>query len=74
MEDDMTFYVCTDGYIQQLGGEKNISYGKKRRGQLMINISKDNFDDQKLKIMQVFHEYQGTNDIQDDITFVGFKL
>ena len=70
----MTFYLCTDGYIQQLGGEKNISYGKKRRGQLMINISKDNFDDQKLKIMQVFHEYQGTNEIQDDITFVGFKL
>jgi hypothetical protein len=53
---------------------KKYQFWQKETGQLLINISKDNFDDQKLKIMQAFHEYQGTNDVQDDITFVGFKL
>lgn len=73
IEEKTCFYMCTDGFIQQLGGKKNISYGKKRLSQLLIDINKNSFEEQKDKIMIAYHEYRGTNDIQDDVTFVGFK-
>jgi len=70
----MCFYLCTDGYIQQLGGERNISFGKKQLSHLLLEINNYNFNDQKYRIMQAYHEYRGMNEIQDDVTFVGFKL
>ena len=72
IEAGMSFYLSTDGFIDQLGGEKGFSFGKKRFLALLQENQHLSFEEQSKKIMQAFNEYKGDNDRLDDVTVVGF--
>ncbi|MBU3914680.1 SpoIIE family protein phosphatase [bacterium] len=74
IEDDMVFYLYSDGITGQLGGEKRLSFGTKKLENLLRNSYKGSFDQQKLTIIESLEEYKGNNEIQDDITIVGFRV
>jgi serine phosphatase RsbU (regulator of sigma subunit) len=70
----MCFYVATDGYLDQNGGEKGFPFGKKR----FCNIIEQNFmeslADQQEKFLDELKMYQKDEIRNDDITLIGFKI
>ncbi len=74
VKDGMNFYITTDGYIDQNGGEKDFPFGKKR----FTNILKENhnisFKEQKKILISKLKEYQQDADRNDDVTIVGIKI
>ncbi len=74
IENGMRFYMFSDGYTDQLGGQKCVMFGKKRLLQLLSDIGKQPFDLQKKELLRAFDDYRGENEVQDDVTFIGFGM
>ncbi|MDM8515435.1 response regulator [Desulfobacterales bacterium HSG16] len=72
IEKGMSFYVATDGFPDQLGGKKNISFGKRRLQKLLIENTKLPFDKQPDILIEAFNAYKKDNERQDDLTVIGF--
>jgi serine phosphatase RsbU (regulator of sigma subunit) len=74
VKEGMQFYLSTDGYIDQNGGEKSFSFGRKR----FLNIIKENHTKsmslQKEIFINELSKYQGVEDRNDDITLIGLTL
>lgn len=67
-------YLTTDGIIDQIGGAKNIAFGKKRfSAQLLENCYKP-MPEQKELCMKAFYEYQGRQRRRDDVSLMGFRI
>ncbi|MBU3914466.1 serine/threonine-protein phosphatase, partial [bacterium] len=73
IQKEMTFYLYSDGIIDQLGGEKRIPFGRKRLHDLLRKIHNEPFDKQQSMVYQAFEEYKGDEETQDDITVLGFS-
>jgi len=74
ISDDITFYLATDGFSEQLGGDKNLRFGSKRFQDLLLAISQYEFDKQSTLLIDAFDSYIGNNERQDDVTVIGFKI
>ncbi|NPA11132.1 MAG: SpoIIE family protein phosphatase, partial [Epsilonproteobacteria bacterium] len=74
VKDGMRFYMTTDGYLDQNGGEKGYPFGKKR----FIKIIEQNYqkpmERQKEIFIEEFLKYKGDEEQNDDITIVGFEI
>ena len=70
----MSFYMSTDGFLDQLGGEKNRLFGRKRFIETLEKAYPMKFDDQQKLLETVFKEHKGDHDRQDDVTVIGFNL
>ncbi|MCP4105983.1 MAG: SpoIIE family protein phosphatase [Desulfobacteraceae bacterium] len=72
LNEGMNFYITTDGLLDQIGGKKSIAFGKRR----FINLLKEHtgkpFEEQRQVLLQAFNEYKGDNEVQDDVTVLGF--
>jgi len=69
---DMSFYLFTDGFIDQLGGEKGFSFGKKRFENLLKEYYREPFKKQGEILASEFNKYKGSKDRLDDVTVAGF--
>jgi len=67
------FYVTSDGYIDQNGGEKGFPMGKKRMTKLLEMHHEKSMKEQETILMESLLSYQGEEDRNDDITVVGFR-
>ncbi len=74
VKDGMKFYLTTDGYLDQNGGDKDFPFGKKRFGQLLEENHDKKFNEQENILLQELKEYQGNTDRNDDVTVIGFKI
>lgn len=70
----MKFYLTTDGYLDQNGGNKSFPLGKRRFGEILLKNKTKNFKEQKENLLIELKKYQGDNDRNDDITLVGFEI
>jgi serine phosphatase RsbU (regulator of sigma subunit) len=70
----MCVYMTTDGIIDQIGGSKNIAYGKKRFSNLLLENCKKPMSEQKTHLTQAFYNYQGKQRRRDDVSFLGFRI
>ncbi len=67
-----TFYMTTDGLIDQIGGARRRSFGKKRfLGSLADHANKP-LPEQAENLMHIFGDYQGNEVRRDDVTVLGF--
>ena len=70
----MEFYLTTDGYLDQNGGQNSFPFGKKR----FQKIIKEHYQEQMAEQQEIFLNtlagYQGDEETNDDITLVGFKI
>jgi len=73
LKEDIQFYLYSDGIIDQMGGEKQFSFGQRKFSDLLQANSHLNFQEQKDAIYRAFVSYTGKNEVQDDITVIGFK-
>jgi len=72
LKDNMSFYLTTDGFTDQLGGEKRFPFGNRRFKELLLENCHENFDIQQEKLLMAFNEYKGNHRRRDDLTVVGF--
>lgn len=70
---EASYYMSSDGIIDQIGGPKRISFGKKRLKQLILDYSRMSMNVQATHIIRAFEEYQHTEERRDDVTLIGFK-
>jgi PAS domain S-box-containing protein len=74
MEDGQTFYLTTDGMIDQVGGEKRRGFGKKRFRKLILSVQDMSLTEQKFEIFEALHEHQGNELRRDDVSIFGFRV
>lgn len=68
------FYITTDGYIDQNGGEGGYPYGKKKFQQTIEEEYLSPFTQQKSVLLEKLKLFQGEHERDDDITMCGFLL
>jgi len=68
------FYLTTDGFLDQMGGEKGYPYGKKRFKQLIRAHHQKEFSVQKELYLEAIKQYRGEGEATDDMTLVGVKI
>jgi len=72
--DGFRFYLTSDGLIDQLGGEKRRSFGKKRFKQLIAGLNDVPLSQHGEKIYEALLSYQGDEKRRDDVSVIGFKI
>ena len=72
-EDD-TFYIFTDGYADQFGGENNKKFSTRRFKELLIKNNRESFAMQENNIKLEHNQWKGDHEQIDDILVIGFKL
>jgi serine phosphatase RsbU (regulator of sigma subunit) len=67
-------YITTDGIIDQIGGPKRICYGKKRFKQEILKVRARPMTEQRGRLLDAFHEWQGENSRRDDVSLFAVRL
>jgi len=71
---DKSYYMTSDGLIDQVGGERRRGFSKRRFKDLLIEYSRLPMSDQKIQILKALDKYQGTEVRRDDVSVIGFKI
>ena len=74
IEPQKAFYLFTDGMVDQVGGEREICFGKKRLQKILNQNLTRTFKEQKNNLVQEFETYRNQHEVRDDITVVGIGL
>ncbi|MBL6958439.1 MAG: transporter substrate-binding domain-containing protein [Rhodospirillales bacterium] len=74
LAEGQTFYMTSDGLIDQVGGEKRRSFGKRRFREMLLSLSDLPLTEQKDSILETFSRFQGEENRRDDLSFLGFKI
>ncbi len=72
VDDGDTFYLTTDGLLDQAGGDKGLGFGNARWTQLLTHLAPLSSGEQKAEVEKTLATYQGKNPQRDDITVLGF--
>ncbi len=70
-----TFYICSDGYADQIGGQEGRKFLTTHFKELLLNIQSLSMEMQKEKLLEEFLNWKGENYRQiDDVLVIGFRL
>ncbi len=69
-----TYYLVTDGYLDQAGGELGFSLGTSRFVDLLRSHAALPMDEQAHALDQALHDYRGDLPQRDDITLLSFRI
>lgn len=71
--EESTFYLFSDGMIDQFGGEKQKRLGSKNFNELLLNLSKLNFEQQLNNLETFYKDWTGKKQQTDDMVWVAVK-
>ena len=74
LEDDTSYYMVTDGIIDQFDHNDKNKYGKQRLLELLIKTSKQVMASQKQEIISNLNIWKGETPQTDDVSLVGFRV
>ena len=69
-----TFYIFSDGYPDQNGGEKNHRFSSSKFKNLLIDIYKQPMEQQKTILELTLKEWMGAHCQRDDILVIGVRV
>jgi serine phosphatase RsbU (regulator of sigma subunit) len=69
-----TFYISSDGFIDQLGGSNQTRFGSKHFKELLLEIYDKPLFEQKVILQQTLEDWMGENPQRDDILVIGARL
>ena len=72
IKEGMSFYMFSDGFADQLDEKDERRFGNRRFKNLLKEVMHLPFGKQREILLDAFHTYKGTNEMQDDVTVVGF--
>ncbi|MEM0672882.1 SpoIIE family protein phosphatase [Dickeya oryzae] len=67
------FFAATDGLLDQIGGERQIKFGKRRLQNLLQRHGELPMSQLATQLLQHHRAWQGTQARRDDLTFWGFR-
>jgi serine phosphatase RsbU (regulator of sigma subunit)/Tfp pilus assembly protein PilF len=69
-----TFYIFSDGFVDQIGGEDNHRYKSEKFKKLLLNIHDQPMYEQKDILEQTLNDWMGSNPQTDDILVIGARV
>ena len=66
------FYLTTDGLIEQIGGARRLSFGRKRFAEILAQRGGRPMAEQREALTAALAHYQGAEQRRDDVTVLGF--
>ena len=66
------FYMTTDGLIDQVGGERRRSFGRRRAIEVLARHQTVSMSAQRDALVAAFADHQGEERRRDDVTVIGF--
>ena len=69
-----TFYIFSDGFVDQFGGVKGGKFKTKPFKALLSEIALKPMDEQKLILDKEFIGWKGTHEQVDDVTIIGIRI
>lgn len=69
-----TFYMSSDGYVDQFGGPNSKKFMRKRFIKLLIEIHNQSMYEQEMAIKSALQDWKGTNEQIDDILVMGMRI
>ncbi|HRP60796.1 MAG TPA: SpoIIE family protein phosphatase, partial [Vicingus sp.] len=69
-----TFYLFTDGFKDQFGGEKGKKFKSANFKKLLLSIQNLSMDEQKQFIYQTFMDWKGSLEQIDDVCIIGVRV
>lgn len=69
-----TYYLTTDGFLDQAGGELGYGFGDTRFAQLLLQHARLPMQQQASALDQVLEAYRGDYPQRDDITLLSFRI
>ena len=72
IKEGMSFYLFSDGFADQLDEKDERRFGNRRFKNLLKEVMHLPFEKRREILLDAFHTYKGTNEMQDDVTVVGF--
>ncbi|OQX24034.1 MAG: hypothetical protein BWK80_22925 [Desulfobacteraceae bacterium IS3] len=73
MEKGMSFYLFSDGFVDQLD-ENDQRFGTSRLRELLKEYRNEPFEKQRELLTDAFNQHKGESDRQDDMTILGFGI
>ena len=74
LEEGDVFYLFTDGYVDQFGGDKNKKFKAKPFRELLLSAFHKRMEDQKFILDQNFQNWKGDFEQIDDVTVMGVRV
>jgi serine phosphatase RsbU (regulator of sigma subunit) len=69
-----TFYIFTDGYEDQFGGEENKKFSKRQLHRVLFEHHKEPLYEQKWRLEKSINDWSGHHAQIDDILVIGFQV
>lgn len=69
-----TYYLTTDGFLDQAGGELGYGFGDTRFAQLLLAHARLPMEQQARALNEVLETYRGDYPQRDDITLLSFRI
>lgn len=69
-----TFYIFSDGYADQFGGEKGKKFKSKSFKRLLLSVQDQTMEEQRKSIDEAFEEWRGEYEQLDDVCVIGVRL
>ena len=70
----VTYYLATDGFLDQAGGEMGYGFGNTRFARLLLDHARLPMAEQASALDQALRDYQGDYAQRDDITLLSFRF
>lgn len=67
------FYLTTDGYLDQNGGEKNYAFGRKRFMEVLATLPDSDMEMQRAVLEEALQTYMRSQPQRDDIAVLGLR-
>ena len=74
LENELKLYLTTDGFLDQIGGKKELPFGKERFKKLILKYNNLEFKIQKEIFLEELKKYQNDQPRIDDIAVIGIKI
>lgn len=74
LEKGDSFYIFTDGYADQFGGDKGKKMKTANFKKLLVSIQSKNMEEQYIILDQSLEEWRGNNEQVDDICVIGIRV
>jgi serine phosphatase RsbU (regulator of sigma subunit) len=74
LEKGDAFYIASDGFVDQNGGEKDKKFRPQPFRKMLMEIQDLSLVEQKKKILGILKEWMGDREQRDDIVLIGVKV
>ena len=69
-----TFYIFTDGYQDQFGGENGKKFKSSKLKEMFISIQDKDMNEQQKIVAQTFDQWKGNSQQIDDVCIIGVRI